>query len=83
MKITINNTFHGTSVNLIVKNGDPVTITQTQVKRAEKELCGTGCKCGSMWSYNQAKIEDYEDFHFEPLVDSRTGETVGAKLVQN
>lgn len=80
MKITINNTFHGTCVNLIIK-GDSVRISQYQVKKAERELCYKGCNCGSMWS-NHAEIEGYEDCHFEPIVDS-SGNYEGAALVKN
>lgn len=80
MKITINNTFHGTSVNLIIK-ADSIKLSQYQVHRAQRELCFDGCSCGSMWS-NHAEIEGYEDCHFEPIVDS-SGNYEGAELVKN
>ena len=82
MKLTITNTFHNTSVNVIIKS-DSVVLSQYQVKRVERELCHTGCTCGSMWSYNHTEIEGYEDCHFEPIVDSYTGKIKGAELVEN
>lgn len=81
MKLTINNTFHNSSVNLIIK-GKAVKLSQSQVKRAELELCGMDCECGSMWS-NHTEIEDYEGCHFEPIIDNMTGKTIGAELVEN
>lgn len=82
MKLTINNTFHNSTVNVIVKS-DNVELSQAQVKRVEKELCGMNCTCGSMWSINHTEIEGNENCHFEPIIDSRTGENIGAELVQN
>ena len=44
MKITIRNSFHNSSVDLNIKGN---YITQGQVKRARKVLCGIkGCLCG-------------------------------------
>lgn len=80
MKIKVNNTFHGTFVNMIIK-GDSVRLSQHQAERAERELCYKGCNCGSMWS-NHTEIKGYEDCHFEPIVDS-SGNPAGAALVQN
>jgi hypothetical protein len=79
MKIKINNTFHGTSVNLII--ADSMKLSQYQVDRAQRELCFDGCSCGSMWSQH-ADIEGFEDCHFEPIIDS-SGLPYGAKLVKN
>jgi hypothetical protein len=81
MKITINNTFHSTSVNMTIKD-DSLSLTEYQVKRAQRELCFDGCSCGSMWSYNHTEVEGYEGCHFEPLIDS-SGNANGAELVQN
>ena len=45
--ITITNNFHGTSVNLKANIGDE--LTESQVKRARKQLCGvSGCTCWGM-----------------------------------
>ena len=82
MKLTITNTFHNSSVNLIVKDM-PITLSVTQVKRAEMALCGMDCSCGSMWSSNHTLIEGFEDCHFEPTYDSYTGKINGAELVEN
>lgn len=81
MKLTINNEFHGTSVNLIIK-ADSIKLSQYQIHRAQRELCHDGCTCGSMWSMNNTEIEGYEDCHFEPIIDS-AGNPAGAELVQN
>lgn len=82
MKITITNTFHNSSVNMIIK-GDSVKLSQYQVKRAERELCGMDCSCGSMWSYAHTIIGGYDNYHLEPLMDRRTGEITGAELVKD
>jgi hypothetical protein len=79
MKIKINNTFHGTSVNLII--ADSMKLSQYQVDRAQRELCFDGCSCGSMWSQH-ADIEGFEDCHFEPIINS-AGNPAGAELVKN
>ena len=82
MKLTITNTFHNSSVNVIIKE-NPVTLSESQVKRVEKELCGMDCSCGSMWSSNHTEIEGHENCHFEPLMDNMTGKVIGAELVEN
>lgn len=83
MKITITNTFHNSSVNVIVPNY-PFQLTSTQVKRVEKNLCGIpNCRCGSMWSMSNTEIEGSDRHHFEPLTDNMTGRVLGAELVEN
>ena len=81
MKITITNTFHNSSVNVIVKS-NPVILSESQVKRVEKALCGLDCACGSMWG-NHTVIAGHENCHFEPIIDRYTGKTSGAELVEN
>jgi len=46
MKITLHNDYHNTQVNLIARNG---RLSQRQLDRAKKELCGIpGCQCSDM-----------------------------------
>lgn len=52
MKITLTNDFHGTSVTLNadvrshVHNVSTAYLTENQVRKAKRELCGTaGCSC--------------------------------------
>ncbi len=84
MKLTINNKYHNSSVNVRVGKCGVIKLSRNQVKRVEQELCGIrNCTCGSMWSHNHTEIEGYENAHFEPIVNNRTGETAGAELVEN
>lgn len=42
-KITLTNSFHGTEVALIVRDGE---LSPRQIRRAKRELCGVrGCSC--------------------------------------
>ncbi len=44
--ITLTNTFHNTSVNVKVDEGQPLSLSQT--RRASRALCGVAdCKCGA------------------------------------
>lgn len=73
MKLTIENTFHNTSVNVIIK-GEKIELTPNQVKRVTKQLCGIdGCCCGQIWNPRFTHIEGYENCYFEPVFDSRSG----------
>ena len=87
MKITITNTFHGTSVNLIVADGEAVTLSEHQVKRAEKELCGMAdCQCGALWKKAHTQVEvksDEIDAHFEPVFGWQGHKVVRAELVED
>ena len=48
MKITLTNDFHNTSCTLISKNG---RISESQMKRAKRELCCDGCTCSGDFGY--------------------------------
>jgi hypothetical protein len=55
-KITFKNDYHSTEINLHVK-GD--TLTRSQMRRVNKELCGmSDCCCGD--------IRGHHDFEYEP-----------------
>jgi hypothetical protein len=75
MKITLFNDFHGTSVNLIVKDGK---LSQSQMKRAKSELCCHGCTCsGDLGTRGRQEVG------LEDIFDSRRGVFVGAYVHGN
>jgi len=60
------------------------TLSASQVKRAERELCGLhGCACGTIFSTVRTEIEGFGNAHFEPTYDFRTGDLTGAEMVED
>ncbi len=46
MKITLTNDFHNTEATVIVN--DSMMLSNSQIKRAQKKLCGmSGCECSN------------------------------------
>lgn len=70
MKITLKNDLHNTTCTLIVKDGK---LTESQMKRAKRELCCAGCTCSGDFGYRGPQQID----GIEPLYDSRAGKVVG------
>jgi hypothetical protein len=65
MKITLTNTFHNSTVNLIV--GEPnrygeYTLSESQARRAARALCGIGdCQCGGLCGWDPTwEVTDWQ-----------------------
>lgn len=70
MKITLRNDFHNTSVTLVSKNGK---LSESQMKKAKRELCCSGCTCSGEFGYRGPQDID----GIEPIYDTRLGRCVG------
>jgi hypothetical protein len=52
LRITITNTFHDTSVHLILRGKQ---LTGTQIRKANESLCPSKpCKCRGLWQYERS-----------------------------
>jgi hypothetical protein len=62
-KITLTNTFHNTSINLVVGEPDQYgeyAISESQARRAIRALCGiTDCRCGGMDLWDPRYTAEY------------------------
>ena len=70
-KLLVKNRFHGTEHTFLVNDSDysefkdigaifaEVQLTEHQVRRADKVLCGMDCKCGGLWAAGE-EIHRYE-----------------------